>query len=205
LEGKYLAIIVDKVQKRRDIALSCTDLLLEKGIKKLTVAEVAKRAGVAKGSIYDYFENKEDIVFEIIRSHIEKYQQEFESKIQPNATTREKLFLVFDFILSNDPEYEKQQNFYKEYVSIDLGGENTNMCSFNGECSNFFRDIIEPLIEEGIQKGELIEESRSMIRGLLALEKGFLFIKWTEKVDVKDDLRNVLNTLFDLLEVKSDC
>ena len=33
-----MAIIVDKVQKRRDIALSCNDLLLEKGIKKLTIA-----------------------------------------------------------------------------------------------------------------------------------------------------------------------
>jgi len=59
--GGFMAIIVDKVQKRRDIALSCNDLLLEKGIKKLTIAEVAKTAGVSKGSIYDYFENKEDI------------------------------------------------------------------------------------------------------------------------------------------------
>lgn len=199
-----MAIIVDKVQKRRDIALSSHELLLEKGIKKLTVAEVAKTAGVSKGSIYDYFENKEDIVFEIIRIHIEEYQREFESKIKPNATTREKLFLVFDFILSGNPEYEKHQNIYKEYVSIDLGGENPNMSSFNSECSSFFRAIIERMIEEGIQKGELIKEARAMIHGLLAVEKGFLFIKWTEKIDVKKDLRNFLNTLFDLIEVKND-
>jgi len=197
-----LAIIVDKAQKRRDIALSCSELLLEKGIKKLTVAEVAKTAGVAKGSIYDYFSNKEEIVFEIIRIHIEEYQKEFEAKIKPDATTREKLFLVFDFILSNDPEYEKNQNIYKEYISIDLGGENTNMCSFNGECSTFFRVIINHLIEDGIKKGELIEESKNLIEGLLAVEKGFLLIRWTEKVDVKENLRNFLNTIFDLIEVK---
>jgi len=87
-----MAIIVDKIQKRRDIALSCNDLLLEKGIKKLTIAEVAKTAGVSKGSIYDYFENKEDIVFEIIRSHISDYQEELNEKINPDDTTREKFF-----------------------------------------------------------------------------------------------------------------
>jgi AcrR family transcriptional regulator len=52
-----LAIIVDKFKKRREIALSCKKLLLNKGIKKVTVAEIAKTAKVAKGSIYDYFEN----------------------------------------------------------------------------------------------------------------------------------------------------
>lgn len=199
-----MAIIVDKVQKRRDIALSSSELLLEKGIKKLTVAEVAKTAGVSKGSIYDYFENKEDIVFEIIRSHIENYQLEFEAKIKPNATTREKLFLVFDFILSDDPEYAKQQNIYKEYIGITLSGENPNMCSFNSECSVFFKTIITAMIEEGIKKGELVEVSRELINGLLAVEKGFLFIQWTENLDVKNDLRKFLNTLFDLIEVKND-
>ena len=93
-----MAIIVDKVQKRRDIALSCSELLLEKGIKKLTVAEVAKTAGVSKGSIYDYFENKEDIVFEIITSHIEEYQVELNEKLNPKLSTREKVFLLFGFL-----------------------------------------------------------------------------------------------------------
>lgn len=198
-----MAIIVDKVQKRRDIALSCRELLLEKGIKKLTVAEVAKTAGVAKGSIYDYFENKEDIVFEIIRILIDEYKIKFESKIDPNAPAREKVFIVFDFLLNMDPEFEKNQNIYKEYVSIDLGNDNENMREFNLECTCFFRSIIKDHIETGIQKGELIEEARELIDGLIAIEKGYLFLKWTEKRDVKEDFRKYLNTLFDLIEVKN--
>lgn len=197
-----MAIIVDKVQKRRDIALACTDLLLEKGIKKLTVAEVAKTAGVAKGSIYDYFENKEDIVFEIIRSHIEEYQKEFESKINPDATTREKVFLIFDFLLNDNEEFKKHQNTYKEYMSIDLGSENENMKSFNLECSSFFRSILTLLIEDGISKGELKQESIKLIEGLLAVEKGFLLIHWSERKDIRKDLKEFLSILFDLIELK---
>ena len=97
-----MAIIVDKIQKRKDIALSCIDLLLEKGIKKLTVSEVAAQAGVAKGSIYDYFVNKEDIVFEIIRIHIENYQDELYTQMTPDLSTRQKIFLLFDFFLKEN-------------------------------------------------------------------------------------------------------
>ena len=197
-----MAIIVDKVQKRRNIAMSCNDLLLEKGIKKLTIAEVAKTAGVSKGSIYDYFENKEDIVFEIIRSHIADYQSELNEKLNPNASTREKVFLLFDFLLKENESFQKHQNIYKEYMSIDLSGENENMSSFNNECGDFFKSILTLLIQEGISKNELKKESLQLINGLLAVEKGFLVIHWTENRDVKDDLKEFLNALFDLVEIK---
>jgi TetR/AcrR family transcriptional regulator, acrAB operon repressor len=197
-----MAIIVDKVKKRRDIALSCNDLLLEKGIKKLTIAEVATTAGVSKGSIYDYFENKEDIVFEIIRSHISNYQNELNDKIRSNLTTREKVFLLFDFILNDNEEFKKHQNIYKEYMSIDIAGENKNMSEFDSECGTFFKSILDIFIKDGITKGELIKSSINLVEGLLAVEKGFLIIMWTENKDVKHDFKMFLNTIFDLIEVK---
>ncbi len=70
--------IVNKEERRREIALSCSDLIHEVGIKKLTVSQAAKTAGIGKGTIYEYFENKEDIIFEIINIHIDKYHDEFE-------------------------------------------------------------------------------------------------------------------------------
>ena len=200
-----MAIIVDKVQKRRDIAMACTELLLEKGIKKITVAEVAKTAGVAKGSIYDYFKNKEDIVFEVIRSHIEEYHNEFLSKIAlENKSTREKVFLLFDFVLNEDGEFDKNHDFYKEYISINLSTDNDEMLAFNNECSNFFKNLLTRFIEEGIQKGELILDAKKLITGLKAAEKGFLFFKWTQKKDVTKDFKLFLNSIFDLIEVKND-
>ncbi len=63
-----MAIIVNKEEKRRNIALACRELLLKHGINSLTIAQIAKTAGVGKGTMYEYFENKEDIVFEIITS-----------------------------------------------------------------------------------------------------------------------------------------
>ncbi|MGB5867100.1 MAG: TetR/AcrR family transcriptional regulator [Arcobacteraceae bacterium] len=197
-----MAIIVDKVQKRRDIALSCSELLLEKGIKKLTVAEVAKTAGVSKGSIYDYFDHKEDIVFEVIRSHISEYQKELEAQITPEHTTKQKVLLLFDFVLNDNERFEKHQNIYKEYMSINIAGENENMCSFDNECGEFFTTKLHSIVQEGIDKGELVNSSKDLVEGLLATEKGFLVLKWTENRDVKKGFRTFLDTIFDLIEVK---
>ncbi len=197
-----MAIIVDKVKKRRDIALSCSDLLLEKGIRNLTVAEIAKTAGIGKGSMYDYFKNKEDIVFEIMRSHVEEYHQEFNSKFDKNAATREKVFLLFDFFLSDDSHLKKYHDTYKEYLSINLGIQNDSMYKFNAECTDFIKSILFLIIKEGIRKGEIAEQSVDLIDGLLAAEKGFMIISWTENKDLKEEFRDFLNTIFTFMEVK---
>ena len=65
-----------------------------------------------------------------------------------------------------------------------------------------FKSILTVFVEDGIKKGELIESSQNLIDGLLAVEKGFLVIKWTENRDVKQSFRTFLNTIFDLIEVK---
>lgn len=198
-----MAIIVNKAQKRRDIAMACTDLLLEKGIKRLTVAEVANTAGVAKGSIYDYFKNKEDIVFEVIRNIISEHHSEFMSQIvNEDKSTREKVFLLFDFVLNEEGAFDKNHNFYKEYISITLSTDNEEMLAFNDECSDFFKNLLTQFIEEGIQKGEIIPDAKKLITGLKTAEKGFLFFKWTQKKEVAQDFKLFLNSVFDLIEVK---
>ena len=60
-----MAKIIDKDEKRGDIALASIALFCEKGIQQTSIDQIAKSAGVAKGTIYLYFKNKEEIVFTI--------------------------------------------------------------------------------------------------------------------------------------------
>ncbi len=87
--------IVNKLQKRQDIALSSTELFIEKGFYKLTVSEVAKNAKVAKGTIYEYFESKEDIVFAIIEYAQTNYDNEVLANINNTQSIREKVEHLF--------------------------------------------------------------------------------------------------------------
>lgn len=198
-----MAIIVDKDKKRRDIAIACTDLLLEKGLKKLTVSEIAKTAGIGKGTVYEYFPSKEAVVFEIIRNVIKEHQQDLIARSNNNTSCRQKVLYLFDFSLCQYKDYSKHLDVYKEYVSVTLAENNMeDMNDFNRECSSFFKQILTDIIQDGIDKGELVPESVNLIGGLMAADKGLLLKSWSENSDNKPELISFIDTLFNLIEIK---
>jgi len=197
--------IVDKVQKRKDIALSCQNLIYDVGVKKLTVAQVAKTAGIGKGTVYEYFESKDDVIFEIINIHIQKHHEEFLESIKNVKTTREKVFHFFKFVMDDSEENIKHFNGYKEYLSVVLSDENYDMKYFNNTCHLFFREQLKNIINEGISKNELIEQSINFVDGLMHFEKGVVCAKMTQvDFDAKKACKDFVNNLFDNLEVKND-
>ena len=194
---------VNKDDKRREVALACFDLIHDGGMKKLTVAQVAKTAGIGKGTVYEYFENKEDIIFEIINMHIEQHHKSFLESIKDVKTTKEKLFHFFHFVTSDSEENLKHFNGYREYLSIVLSEENETMCKFNTNCNDFFENQVRIIIEEGINKNELLPFSKNFVEGIMIFEKGLAIMKMTQvDFDSKDSCETFLNNLFELLEVK---
>jgi AcrR family transcriptional regulator len=61
----------DKLTKRTNIIQAAAALLLKKDLAELSMDEVAKKAKVAKGTLYLYFPTKEDLC---LRVHIYDYQ-----------------------------------------------------------------------------------------------------------------------------------
>lgn len=195
--------LVDKEQRRKDIATACADLIHDVGIKKLTVSQVAMTAGIGKGTIYEYFENKDDIVFEIINIHIENYTNEFLETIKDVKTTKEKVFHFFKFVLEDTPENLKHFNGYKEYLSIVLSDENIAMKEFNNSCYTFFTTQLRKIIQDGIDKNELIPQSIDFVQGLIVFEKGLTLLKMSQKdFNAKESCETFVNNFFNLIEVK---
>jgi len=78
--------------------------------------------------------------------------------------------------------------------------KNEKMTIFNNECTSLLKVILTSMIQEGIDKNELKENSIKLINGLLAIEKGFLVLLWTENREIKEELIEFINTLFDLIQ-----
>ena len=144
--------VEDKEQRRKEINRTCSDLIHDIGMKKLTVAQVAIKAGIGKGTIYEYFENKDDIVFEIMNIHIDTYHNEFLETIKDVKSTKQKIFHFFKFVIDDSIENLKHFNGYKEYLSIVLSDDNHAMKKFNLKCNVFFNDQLRKFIKEGIDK-----------------------------------------------------
>lgn len=195
---------VNKEEKRREIAISCSDLIHEVGMKCITVQQVATTAGIGKGTVYEYFENKEDIIFEIINIHIEEYHNEFLKSIEEVKSTKEKISYFFKFVLDDSEKNMKHFNGYKEYLAIVLADENSAMKEFNCSSNDFFNEQMEKIIQDGIDNKELIPEALNLSSGLLIFEKGLALLKMSQNdYDVQADFEQFINAIFALIEVKN--
>lgn len=197
-----MAKLVDKEQKRRDIALSCKDLVVKKGINSLTVSALAKEAGVGKGTLYDYFHNKEEIVFEIANALLEKYDEKLVQEIEALACTKDKIKRLSEFFYSAG-EYELRE-IYKEFTAISLMSTNEDVLDFQTQKFQKYFGWFKEIIHSGIQKGELIEESMELSLGLFVVGKGMFLVNNTTKTidDLKDELDKFIDNIFKIIEVK---
>ena len=196
-----MAIIVNKEEKRRAIAIACSGLLLERGIGDLTISELAKTAGVGKGTIYEYFENKEDIVFEIISTFMAEFEKRLLGVVDEATDTKAKIFHFFS-MLFEDESYQKQLKTYQEYLAISLTNGTEQMVAFSKACREKFQQILSRIIEDGIARGEIREESRELVSALLLFEKGLVVDTRATGVDARAEIERFLDVLFKLIETK---
>lgn len=197
-----MPIIVDKVQKKKDIALSCKKLFVENSINDLTISQVALTAGVGKGTIYEYFKNKEDIVFEIVNILLQEHNDKKLQKIQALDSTKEKIKIFF--YVFYDSENEQLRKLYKEFISISLVNYNKEMIQFQTKCASTYFQWFEDIIQEGIDNGEFLPISKNLARGMFVIGEGFFISSevTTTIDDLKGELDKFFDTLFELIEVK---
>lgn len=62
-----------KSRKRHRIVQAATELFIQHGYRKTSVDEVARRAGVAKGTVYLYFKTKADLLTQAIVEEKKRY------------------------------------------------------------------------------------------------------------------------------------
>jgi AcrR family transcriptional regulator len=77
----------EKAQRRREILDAARREFFERGFHRPTVDDVAARAEVSKGTIYLYFESKEEILAHLLLEGLELLVTEMEAACEPALAT----------------------------------------------------------------------------------------------------------------------
>jgi TetR/AcrR family acrAB operon transcriptional repressor len=171
-----MARVINKEEKRNSIAISCINLFCQKGIQQTSIEELAKNAGIAKGTIYLYFKNKEEIIFTIWDILTQQHQEAFDKRINSKMSEKEKILEYFNY---NDIEenFDKEQilNLYQNFVSSMLIDKTQLYTSY---FESFFQkdyDFISTCFYEGIKKGEFfIDNVELLTNTIIMVLKGVL-------------------------------
>ncbi len=195
-----MAIIVNKEEKRRQIAMACEELLLEHGIRNITISQIAKTAGVGKGTIYEYFANKEEIVFEIMSLFIVKHTHNLQLIIDSDIGMKEKLVMFFTRIF--DEVNEEHLRLYREFIAISLQGATDEMVEFSTACRLRFIEMVKELIRQGIDKGEIRPETIDLADTWMIYATGLTIDSKLTTLYQKKEIVRMIENIFNIVKTK---
>jgi AcrR family transcriptional regulator len=97
---------VDREKKRREIAAAAMAVFAEQGFEAASMREVAEMAGIGKGTIYEYFRSKEELIAASIKVWMEDIITELEALVSsigdPEVKLRTYINAMVDGFLNDE-------------------------------------------------------------------------------------------------------
>ncbi len=151
-------------QMRERILGVASDLFSSRGINATSVDTIVAEAGIAKVTLYKYFESKEQLILEYLRQYDAKLWQKLSArKAAQNAAPRDSIMdlvhAVMDWI--EDPEF-KGFAFVKATVEFPQSGNPVHQTSV--EFARTLRDTLADIAAEaGVRNAETLALQLSMV------------------------------------------
>ncbi len=147
--------IVDKEQKRRSIVEASLRVFARNGYEATRTIDIAQEAGIGKGTIYEYFRSKEEIIEAIFAYLFFNYQQQLQELAQESKPPIEAILESFKRMMEEADEYADLIPVYfqlwsSKSISERLGIDR-QMSDWFERLSNAYTDII----VKGQETGEI--------------------------------------------------
>jgi TetR/AcrR family fatty acid metabolism transcriptional regulator len=154
--------------KYQQIINAAVIVFAEKGYHQAKVSRIAKEAGVADGTIYLYFKNKEDILISIFKEKMGEFIEKIEEDIAGKSLATEKLLSMVHMhltLLAADPQLAV-------VTQLELRQVNKGLRQRINEALKGYLALIDQILKAGIEEGTFdrvidVRLSRQMIFGTI--------------------------------------
>ena len=134
--------------KRKNIAKSCCDIFTNDNFNEISISQIALTAGIGKGTIYEYFKNKEDIVFELMTCLQEDYDEKFQQNLKNTNNKYDKILKLFDLFISDDKVIQTQREIYKQFLIICLTNPTKQIKNYNTNLRIKYISILDDILDK---------------------------------------------------------
>ncbi|WP_111911250.1 TetR/AcrR family transcriptional regulator [Bacillus pumilus] len=170
-------------------------VIAENGYHQSQVSKIAKQAGVADGTIYLYFKNKEDILISLFKEKMGQFIERMETDIQKKPSAKEKLLLLIE-------EHFRMlaQNHHLALVTqLELRQSNLELRQKINEVLKGYLNMLESILAEGKKTGEFrqnldVRLARQMVFGMID-ETATTWVMNDQKYDLPALAENVRDLL----------
>lgn len=128
-----------KQKRRKQILDASLEVFIKEGFHSGTVEDIANRADLGKGTIYEYFSSKQNIFEQMILSNLTEYLELSKEITGKENTVRDKLIVLLQF---NKTFLDKNMPLIEQSIS---GFQDTSE-DFNYKFKNIHKSIFEFMI-----------------------------------------------------------
>ncbi len=196
-EKKLTSRQMKALETRQKIYDTAFRLMEEKGFDNITISEICRVSGVAKGSFYTYFKSKDDIVVELYKDVDQKYSDEVKN-MPADTPAFEKVLAAAGFQASYAVKrgVKFTTQIYKS--QLEAGTD-----FFISEDRPFFK-IIKESLDEGIANGELSSHlnASETARWVVTVSRGITY-DWClhhGEYDIEKTMKRVFTMIYRSLQ-----
>ncbi|MGN2663009.1 TetR/AcrR family transcriptional regulator [Bacillus altitudinis] len=143
-------------------------VIAENGYHQSQVSKIAKQAGVADGTIYLYFKNKEDILISLFKEKMGQFIERMENDIQKKPSAKEKLLLL----IREHFHLLSQDHHLALVTQLELRQSNLELRQKINEVLKGYLNMLDSILTEGKKTGEFrqnldVRLARQMVFGTI--------------------------------------
>jgi TetR/AcrR family fatty acid metabolism transcriptional regulator len=187
----------DKNNKAEAVINAALKVFAEKGFSKAKISEIAELAGVADGTVYEYFESKEDLLLSIPVGRYERYLENLSGAFEITHPARKLRRLIMYHFLS----FLTDRHFLKVFL-LELQLRKHFYGSKAFESFKKYYGIIEDVVKEGIETGAFRPEVnprvfRNMFLGAFShMALRWLILKTETETDMMEEINQAAGLLY---------
>lgn len=144
-------------EKRPLILQAATEVFAEQGFAAVTVAEIADHAGIGKGTVYEYFSSKDELLFAVFEWINERIFERISEELDAGGTTLQRFQRLLDLGAEITRDQVDMQAVVLDFWAASRGTKSEER--YNQACRTTFR-AYRRLIADVVREGQANRELR---------------------------------------------
>ncbi|MBT8358428.1 MAG: TetR/AcrR family transcriptional regulator [Desulfobacterales bacterium] len=141
----------NKNDKYKRILEAAVKVFAKQGFHQATISQIAKEAGVADGTIYLYFKNKDDILVQFFTFKTKQVFERFKKEVEKGKNAKDKLLNLIRHHLT---VFQRNKDMAVLYQA-ETHQSNRPAEDQIKEMSKMYLDIISEIVEQGQQEDSI--------------------------------------------------
>jgi TetR/AcrR family transcriptional regulator, fatty acid metabolism regulator protein len=176
-------------ERRAQILEAATAVFSRAGFNGASMDDIAEKAGLSKGSLYWYFNSKEDIILGILDAMIFREYEAFEDLNAQSLSAEELLVSIMDFALEDLADMQSMLPILFEYW-----GMIQRKKKIRERLGKYYKEmfaVMKPIIQQGVENGEFRPaDVEDVVISIGAVFEGMIVL-WAAVPDQVDLRKNI--------------